>query len=77
MREQLWGKSKTYLQDSLAEDRHPSTLLALARLAEAVGDEAEAAAQYREAALGFANLPSAPAEQATAALRSGTREWGH
>lgn len=77
LREQLWGKSKGYLQDSLAEDRHPSTLLALARLAEAVGDEAEAAVQYREAALGFANLPSAPAEQATAALRSGTREWGH
>jgi HemY protein len=77
LREQLWGKSKGYLQDSLAEERHPATVLALARLAEAVGDEAEAALQYREAALGFANLPTAPADNSMAALRAGMRDITH
>jgi HemY protein len=55
-REQLWGKAKIYLEDSLRLQPHPATLLALARLAEALNDEAEAARLYREAALGFANL---------------------
>jgi HemY protein len=77
LREQLWGKSKGYLQESLAEERHPATLLALARLADAVGDEAEAAQQYREAALGFANLPPTSVDSAAAALRAGMREIGH
>lgn len=77
LREQLWGKSKGYLRDSLAEDRHPSTFLALARLAEAVGDEAEAATQYREAALGFANVPAATAENPMAAMRAGMRDITH
>jgi HemY protein len=77
LREQLWGKAKGYLQESLEEARHPATFLALARLAEAVGDEVESAAQYREAALGFANLPAPSAESAVAALRSGVRELGH
>ncbi|MGZ9029996.1 MAG: heme biosynthesis HemY N-terminal domain-containing protein [Burkholderiaceae bacterium] len=78
LREQLWGKSKGYLQDSLAEAKHPSTFLALARLAEAVGDEVEAARQYREAALGFTQLPSVPPpESAMAGLRSGVREIPH
>jgi HemY protein len=76
LREQLWGKSKDYLQQSLAEARHPSTYLALARLADSVGDEAEAAVQYREAALGFARLTPVAAETPAAALRSGLREMG-
>lgn len=54
LREQLWGKAKSYLSDSLQILKHPATLVALARLAEAVGDDAEAAQHYREAALGFA-----------------------
>ena len=77
LREQLWGKSKGYLEDSLTEAKHPSTFLALARLAETVGDEAEAARQYREAALGFANLPAPLSESPTTALRAGVRELGH
>jgi HemY protein len=77
LREQLWGKSKGYLQDSLTEASHPSTFLALARLAEAVGDEAEAARHYREAALGFANLPTPSPESPMTALRAGVREIGH
>ena len=55
-REQLWGKSKSYLLESLAADAHPLTLLALARLAEAIGDAGEAAAYFRRAALGLATL---------------------
>jgi hypothetical protein len=43
-------------------------LLALARLAEAVGDEAQAAAQYREAALAYARQGAT--EGADAALRT-------
>ena len=77
LREQLWGKSKSYLQDSLAESKHPATFLALARLAEAVGDEAEATLQYREAALGFAQLPSAHPEKAIGGLRPGLRDLAH
>lgn len=56
LREQLWGKARSYLEDSLRQQPHPATLLALAKLAEALGDEAEAARHFREAALGFANL---------------------
>lgn len=56
LREQLWGKARSYLDDSLRLAAHPATLLALAKLAETLGEEAEAARQYREAALGFANL---------------------
>jgi HemY protein len=77
LREQLWGKSKGYLQESLTEASHPSTFLALARLADTVGDEADAARQYREAALGFANLPTPSADNSIAALRAGMRDVTH
>jgi HemY protein len=53
LREQLWGKARGYLADSLRLQPHPATLLALARLAETLGEEAEATRLYREAALGF------------------------
>ena len=56
LREQLWGKARSYLDESLRLQSHPATVLALARLAETLGDEAEAARHFREAALGFANL---------------------
>jgi HemY protein len=74
LREQLWGKSRNYLQDSLAEAPHPATFFALARLAEALGEEAQAATQYREAALGYASLPAPAGESPVAALRPGVRE---
>jgi HemY protein len=63
LREQLWGKARSYLTDSLREEQHPATLLALARLAETLGDEAEAARHYREAALGFARTAMAPSAE--------------
>jgi HemY protein len=72
LREQLWGKSRSYLTESLAEERHPSTFLALARLADAVGDEREAAQYYRESAIGYANLP--PPEPPAVTLRGGARD---
>jgi HemY protein len=53
LREQLWGKARGYLTESLRLQPHPATVLALARLAETLGEEAEAARLYREAALGF------------------------
>ncbi|MFO0208505.1 MAG: hypothetical protein ACK54L_20580, partial [Betaproteobacteria bacterium] len=53
LREQLWGKARGYLADSLRLQPHPATLLALARLAETLGEEAVATRRYREAALGF------------------------
>ena len=55
MREQLWGKARQYLSESLRERTHPATLLALARLEETLGNEGEALRHYREAALGYAN----------------------
>lgn len=76
LREQLWGKSKTYLLESQRADRHPSTLLALARLSDAIGDEPGAATYFREAALAFANLPRTSSESPAAVLRGGQRELG-
>jgi HemY protein len=65
LRQQLWGKSKGYLLESLAADRDASTLLALARLADAIGDEREAALYFKEAAVAFAtaaaSIPDSPA----------------
>jgi HemY protein len=71
LRDQLWGKAKTYLADSLREDPHPATLLALARLAETLGDDAQAARQYREAALGFARAAMAPSAEVPLPERQG------
>lgn len=56
--EQLWGKARHYLEESLRREVQPSTLLALARLAEVTGNDIEAAAHYREAALAFENARS-------------------
>lgn len=55
-REQLWGKARTYLLESLRLRVHPATSLALARLAEQTDQSAEAAVHFREAALGFAKV---------------------
>ena len=59
LRQQLWGKAKAYLLESLAASRDASTLLALARLADAIGDEREAAVYFKEAAVEFAKSTSA------------------
>jgi HemY protein len=54
LRAQLWGKARTYLEDSQRMQDDPDTALALAELAQAVGDEALAAQWYRSAALNMA-----------------------
>jgi HemY protein len=72
LREQLWGKSGSYLNESLQISKQPATLVALARLAEAVGDEAEAARHYREAALGFVQPASTGADSTRPVLREHT-----
>jgi len=53
-REQLWGKAIGYLTESRRLQPSADTALALARIAEATGDEATARTHYREAALAFA-----------------------
>jgi uncharacterized protein HemY len=54
LRQQLWGKSKAYLLESLAADRTAATLLALAELADSIGDQREAADYFKQAAIAFA-----------------------
>jgi HemY protein len=53
-REQLWGKALAYLNESRQLQPSGDTSLALARIAEATGDDAGARRRYREAALAFA-----------------------
>lgn len=53
-REQLWGKAIGYLSQSRSLQPAGETSLALARIAEATGDEAAARRHFREAALIFA-----------------------
>ncbi|HSQ09532.1 MAG TPA: hypothetical protein VLN25_02795, partial [Burkholderiaceae bacterium] len=72
LREQLWGKAGSYLNESLQVSKQPPTLVALARLAEAVGDDAEAARHYREAALGFVLPAPAGPDSARPVLREHT-----
>jgi HemY protein len=72
LREHLWGKAKSYLADSLQSQRRPATLVALGRLAEAVGDDAEAAQHYRDAALSYAQLQPIAGDAARPPLREHT-----
>jgi HemY protein len=57
LRENLWGKARAYLQECRGLGDDAETSLALAELAEAVGDAEAAARHYREAALGLAQRP--------------------
>ena len=61
LRAQLWGKARAYLEESQRMEGNPDTYLALAELAEAVGDAERASQCYREAALGFAARVAEPA----------------
>ena len=66
LRDQLWGKARAYLEDSLRREAHPATQLALAQLDESIGDPEAAAEHYREAALGYAQVAAQMASLATA-----------
>ena len=72
LRQQLWGKSKAYLLESLAadSDRDAATLLALARLADTIGDEREASAYFKEAAVAFSAPTKPAADSPPAVLRT-------
>jgi HemY protein len=61
LRARLWGKARGYLDESRRLEDSPETSLAMAELAEAVGDSGLAAQCYREAALGLARRASEPA----------------
>jgi len=54
LRARLWGKARSYLEESQRLTPDPDTSLALAELAEAVGDSVLAAQCFREAAVGLA-----------------------
>jgi len=71
LREKLWGKARAYLEECqrLGEDAQVS--LALAELAEAIGDREAAARNFREAALGLAQRPP---EEAVSRPRTIRRE---
>jgi HemY protein len=71
LRQQLWGKARAYLEDCRRFGMDARTSLAMAELAEAIGDAAEAGRHYREAALGLAR--SEP-EDPAAGLRAVRRE---
>jgi HemY protein len=62
LREKLWGKARAYLEESQRLGEDAQTSLALAELAEAMGDGEGAARHFRRAALGLAQRP---AEEAT------------
>lgn len=65
-REQLWGKARAFLADSRSLQSSGETSLALARIAEATGDEAAASRFFREAALAFAHEHGGAAGAGTA-----------
>jgi len=60
LRAQLWGKARSYLEESQRLEANPDTALALAELAEAVGDAERAAQCFREAAVGLAARNATP-----------------
>jgi HemY protein len=66
LREQLWGKARAYLDESHRLAPDPESALALAELAEAIGEGEAAAGRFREAAIGLAR-------RANAVPRSGIR----
>jgi HemY protein len=61
LRAQLWGKARSYLEESQRLQDDPQTVLALAELAEAVGDDSLAAQRFRLAAQGMARRDNEPA----------------
>ena len=58
LREKLWGKARAYLEECQRLGEDAQTSLALAELADAMGDGEGAARHYRKAALGLAQRPS-------------------
>lgn len=64
-REQLWGKAQGFLVDSRKLAPSGETSLALARIAEATGDEVAAREYFRESAVAFARERGGPSGVAT------------
>jgi HemY protein len=58
LREKLWGKARAYLEECQRLGEDAQTSLALAELAEAMGDGEGAARHFRKAALGLAQRPA-------------------
>ena len=58
LREKLWGKARAYLEQCQSLGDDAQTSLALAELAEAMGDGEGAARHFRKAALGMGQRPT-------------------
>jgi uncharacterized protein HemY len=71
LRQKLWGKARAYLDECQRLGEDAQTSLALAQLAEAIGDVNGARQHFREAALGLARRQ---AEEALHRLRAVRRE---
>jgi HemY protein len=72
LREKLWGKARAYLEECQRLGEDAQTSLALAELAEAMGDGEGAARHYRKAALGLSKR--APEDAPLRAPRTIRRE---
>ena len=73
LREKLWGKARAYLEECQRLGEDAQTSLALAELAEAMGDGESAARYFRKAALGLA-AQGAPEQAPQRAPRTIRRE---
>jgi HemY protein len=60
LRAQLWGKARSYLEESQRLEDNADSALVLAELAEAVGDQPLANQCYRQAAIGLAARGTQP-----------------
>ncbi len=76
LREQLWGKAKAYLLESVGIVNDASTLFALARVADTIGEESQAAAYFKQAAVEFAKERSSIVESPASLWRGAQREPG-
>jgi HemY protein len=69
LRQQLWGKARAYLEECQRLGEDAQTSLALAELAEAIGDADGARQHFRQAALGLARRQAEDALQRARAVR--------
>jgi HemY protein len=75
LREKLWGKARAYLEECQRLGEDAQTSLALAELAEAMGDGEGAARHFRKAALGMAQRPTDEAASSPARMIHREASW--
>jgi HemY protein len=75
LREKLWGKARAYLEECQRLGEDAQTSLALAELAEAMGDGEGSARHFRKAALGMAQRPTDEAASSPARMIHREASW--